>query len=57
MNLYHFASCIDNSDNHMTFGGLHSLFVSLVVSFAPSLHSAANDAARATNKLYALRNR
>ena len=34
----------------------YSLFVSLAASFAPSLRSGANDAARATNKLYARQN-
>ena len=33
---------------------IYRLFVSLIASFAPSLRSGANDATRATNKLYAL---
>ena len=50
INLYDLALCIDNNDNHV-FCWAHSL--SLV---APSLRSGASDAARATNKLYALQN-
>ena len=33
--------------------GIYSLFVTLVASFAPSLHSGANDATQATNQLCA----
>ena len=51
---YDLALCIDNNDNQMTFVGHIVLFVSLVASFAPLLRSGANDATRATNKLYAL---
>ena len=54
MSWYDLALCIDNNDNQMTFVRAYSLFVSLVASFAPSLRSVANDATRATNKLYAL---
>jgi hypothetical protein len=38
----------------MIFVGTYCLFVSLVVSFAPSLRSGAIDTTRATNKKYAL---
>ena len=54
VNLYDLALCIDNNDNHVTFVGHIVLFVSLVASFAPSLHLDASDATRATNELYFL---
>ena len=51
--MYDLALRIDNNDNQMTCRA-YSLFGSLVASFAPSLRSSANDATRATSKLYAL---
>jgi hypothetical protein len=48
------ALYIDVNINNMIFVGTYSLFVSLVVSFAPLLRSGANDTTQATNKQYAL---
>ena len=45
------ALYIDDNDNNKTFVG-YCLFVALIVSFAPSLCSGANDVTRATNKQY-----
>ena len=50
--MYDLALRIDNNDNQLTCRA-YSLFGSLVASFAPSLRSSANAAARATSKLYA----
>ena len=47
---------IGNNDNNTTFVGSYCLFVTLVVTFAPSLRSDANVTTRATNKQYALQN-
>ena len=44
--------CIGDHDNNTTFVG--SLFVALVVTFAPSLRLGANVTSRATNKQCAL---